>query len=286
MADLALRVGMSGRVWMSTLAMACATFATSCVANAAAPKLRVCADPNNMPFSRADEAGFENRLALLIGSHVGRQIEFEWRAQRRGFLRQGLNAGECDLVAGVPTQTDSILTTRPYYRSSYVFVTRPGDPSVASFDDPALKQLRIGVQLVGDDGMNTPPAHELARRGVIDNVRGYSVYGDYAKPAPPSAILDAVARSEIDVAAVWGPLAGYFADKMSPKLALTPITTTGVRLPMSFDISMGVRKGDVELADAVQKALDEEKASVDRLLVDFHVPWIQRSDAPEPSAQR
>lgn len=246
--------------------------------------LRVCADPNNMPFSRQDGAGFENKLADMIGARLDRPVEFAWRAQRRGFLRQGLNAGRCDLVAGLPEGVHGALTTRPYYRSTYVFVTRPGERAISSFDDPALKTLRVGVQLIGDDGMNTPPAHELALRGVIDNVRGYSVYGDYAKPSPPSAIVEAVARGDIDVAAVWGPLAGYFATQTSPPLVVTPVDLKGTRLPLAFAIGVGVRKGDGELATQVQRALDADAPAIDRLLAEYHVP--RAASAEQAASQR
>ncbi len=252
MAHFALRTGVSGFAVL---------FAFSA---AAAPALRVCADPNNMPFSRADGAGFENKLAEMIGARLGRPVVYAWRAQRRGFLRHGLSAGECDLVAGVPSGSQAVRASKPYYRSSYVFVTRPGEPPVSSFDDPVLKRLRIGVQLIGDDGMNTPPAHELAQRGIVDNVRGYSVYGNYAEPAPPAEILDALRRHEIDVAAAWGPLAGYFAAQSTPPLVVTPIDAKGAHLPLSFDISVGVRKRDAELAAQVQDALDADGPAIAR----------------------
>lgn len=254
-------------------ALACAV-AAGAGAQAEGLPLRVCADPNNMPFSRADGAGFENRLAKLVGARLGRPVAFVWRAQRRGFLREGLNAGKCDLVAGVPAKTTMARVTRPYYRSTYVFVTRPRDKAVARLDDPSLKTRRIGVQLIGDDGMNTPPAHELAWRGLVANVRGFSVYGDYAKPDPPAAIVDAVARGDIDVAAVWGPLAGYVAARESPPLVVTPIDPSGARLPLRFSVSMAVRKDEPQLAEAVQRVLDASKPQIDRMLAEYHVPQV------------
>src|SRR5205085_10213021 len=125
------------------------------------------------------------------------------------------------IAAGVETAA----TTRPYYRSTYVFVTRrDGGPTIASFDDPKLKTLKVGVQLIGDDFANTPPAHALARRGIVENVRGFMLYGDYALPTPPANILKAVADRKVDVAVVWGPLAGYFAAREKTPLKLTPVS--------------------------------------------------------------
>ena len=137
------------------------------------PTVRVCSDPNNLPFSNGGGEGFENRLADLIARDAGTRVVYTWWAQRRGFLRNTLNAGLCDLVIGYPSGGETVKTTTPYYRSTYVFVTRRSRHlTIRSFDDPMLRRLKVGVQLVGDDGANTPPAHSLSRRGVIANVVG------------------------------------------------------------------------------------------------------------------
>src|SRR5687767_7700652 len=141
--------------------------------------LRVCSDPNNLPFSNARLEGFENKIAELVGESLDARIEYVWWAQRRGFIRNTLREGMCDAVIGVPARLEMTRTTAPYYRSSYVFVTRRGSPEPASFDDPYLATAIIGVHLIGDDFANSPPAHALSARGLIDNIRGYSIYGDY-----------------------------------------------------------------------------------------------------------
>ena len=169
-----------------------------------ARELRVYADPNNLPFSNAAREGFENKIVDLIAQDLGATVAYTWWAQRRGFVRNTLKAGLCDLVPGTPSNIEMMGTTRPYYRSVYVFVTRADAPAVTSLDDPALRQGKVGVHLIGDDGFNTPPAHALSRRGIVETVRGYSIYGDYAKPNPPARIVEAVASGEIDVAVVWG----------------------------------------------------------------------------------
>ena len=177
-----------------------------------AAELRVCADPNNMPFSNARGEGFENRIVEAMAADLGMNVRYEWWAQRRGNVRQTLNAGRCDVIPGIGSTLEMLATTRPYYRASYMFVSRKDrELAISSFDDPRLKTLRIGVQMIGDDGSNTPPAHALAKRGIVDNVRGYMIYGDYAKADPQAAIMEAVERGEVDVAVVWGPVAAWFA---------------------------------------------------------------------------
>ena len=236
---------------------------------AAAPPLRFCLDPNNLPFSNNLGEGFENRIAALIASELNRPVEFVWWAQRRGFVRNALAAGLCDVVPGIPSSLDSLLTTEPYYRSSYVFVSRNAAPP-HSFDNPILRRLRIGVQIVGDDYANTPPAHALARRGIV-NVRGYRVAGDYSQPNAPARIIDAVANGEIDIAVAWGPMAGYFANRKQVPLYVSAITGEAP-LPLSYGIGMGVRKRDIELKDAVSRALERSRAKITTILKEFNVP--------------
>lgn len=258
---------------MRTLAILAALLALGACAKPPEP-LRVCADPNNLPFSNARGEGFENRLAQLVAEELGRKVEYVWWAQRRGYVRNTLRAHECDLWPGVASQLEILGTTRPYYRSTYVFVTRADAPVIGSLDDPRLRTLAVGVQLVGDDGANTPPSHALARRGIITNVRGYTLYGDYAQPNPPAAIIQAVDRGEVDVAVAWGPLAGYFAKRAEHPLRLTPVTPwlDGPQWPMVFDVSMGVRKEDVELRNALDEILERRRSDVQAILTAYGVP--------------
>jgi quinoprotein dehydrogenase-associated probable ABC transporter substrate-binding protein len=240
-------------------------------------ELRVCADPNNLPFSNRAGEGFENRLAELIAREMGVTVKYTWFAQRRGFIRNTLRAGECDLVAGIPSSFELALPTRPYYRSTYVFVYRKDAGfDVRSFDDPVLKRKKIGVHLVGDDYSNTPPAHALANRGMVENVRGYTLYGDYSTPNPPARILDALASGEIDVAIVWGPLAGYFAPRQRVPLEVVPVApqVDVPFLPFVFDISMGVRRDDAALKADVEQILARRRAEVEAILDEYGVPRV------------
>ena len=244
------------------------------VGSAEARELRVCADPNNLPFSNEAGEGLENKLAALVAEELGAEIRYTWWAQRRGFLRNTLKADACDLVPGLPANLEGVRTTAPYYRSSYVFVTRTEGPEVASFNDPILRDVKVGVHLIGDDGWNTPPAHALARRGIVENVRGYMIYGDYNEPNPPAGILRALAERAIDVAVVWGPLGGYFASREAVPLRVTPVRPAfdGPRLPMVFDISMAVRKEDEGLRQEVDAALARRRTEVDLILAAYGVP--------------
>ena len=271
----------SGFRWLVVSAVSLLSFAAAGTrvskANAATRTLRVCADPNNLPFSNDKGEGFENKIAELAARDMGARVEYTWWAQRRGFIRNTLNASLCDIVIGVPASFDLTAVTNPYYRSSYVFVTRHDrNLHIRSYDDPVLRKLRIGVQLVGDDGANTPPVHSLGQRGIRGNLKGYLVYGDYRQPNPPARIIDGVTKGEVDVAIVWGPLAGYFAARQSVKLDITPVSPQ-VDLPFMpqvFDVSMGVRRQDKALRDTLDAILEREKGAIGSILDSYNVPRI------------
>lgn len=244
---------------------------------APARELRVCADPNNLPFSNRRLEGFENRIAELIAREMGASVRYTWWAQRRGFIRNTLQAGECDVVLGVPSSFELVLPTRPYYRSTYVFVWRKDRRlDIRSLDDPVLRRLEIGVQLVGDDYANTPPVHALSARSIVGNVRGYSVYGDYAEENPPARIIDAVVEGEVDVAVVWGPLAGYFAERQAVPLEVVPVSPQIDLpfLPMVFDISLGVRRGEEALREELDGILVRRREEVERILDAYGIPRV------------
>ena len=240
--------------------------------------LRVCADPNNLPFSNKSEEGFENKIADLIAGELKVPVEYTWWAQRRGFFRSTLRSGLCDVVIGVPASFELAATTRPYYRSTYVFVSRRDrDLDIGSFDDPALRELKIGVQLVGDDGANTPPVHALNNRGIVANLKGYTLYGNYVEPNPPARIVDAVAKGDVDIGVAWGPLAGYFADKERVPLnvkAVSPQIDLPY-LPFVYDISVGVRRGEDELKNKIDEILERRQSDIDAILESYHVPRVQ-----------
>ena len=241
-------------------------------------KLTACADPNNLPFSNRAGQGFENKLAQMIASDLHAKLDYVWWAQRRGYVRNTLNERKCDFWPGIGSNVEMVATSRPYYRSTYMFVSRTSEKlGGLTLDDPRLKTLKIGVQMVGNDATNTPPAHALASRGIVGNVRGYMLYGDYSKPNPPAEIVRAVERGDVDVALVWGPLAGYFAAQSPVPLRLEPVTPwmADMQWPMQFDISVGVQNGNDKLLKEIDQILDRRSADIRKLLAAYHVPVVE-----------
>ena len=246
---------------------------TSLSANAAV--LRVCADPNNMPYSNQQEQGFENKIAQRAAEVLGDTLEYTWWSQRRSFVKHSLNEGRCDVVLGIPASLPDLDATKPYYRSTYVFVSRQDRKlELININDSRLARMRIGISMIGDD--YAPPAFALARRGITQNIIGFSSFGAYGESEPGRKIIDAVDRGEIDIAIVWGPFAGYFAKNAKNGLTMAPVEPPEVLgVPFTYAIAMGVRKGDSALLARLNMVLDREAAEIRQILVDYGVPQVR-----------
>lgn len=234
--------------------------------------LRVCADPNNLPFSNRTGQGLENQLAQLIAHDLSADLKYVWFSERKNFLKNSLNANLCDVVLGVPVDVGDALLTRPYYRSTYVVVTKADRGlKIDSLYDPGLKDLRIGLHIVEDD--YAPPGHLLAAEGLSSQIVGYSLYGAYGEANPPARLIDAVAKNEVDLAIVWGPFAGYFAKKTLIRLAIQPVSPIRFQMiPFTYSIGVAVRKGDVGLQSAIQQVLDKECQRIRTLVQEYAFP--------------
>jgi mxaJ protein len=237
--------------------------------------LRVCGDPDNMPFSNDKLEGLENKIAAVVGAELGADVSYAWWPHQRGLVRNTIDAGTCDVIFGVPEGLDFVLWTKPYYHSSYVLAYRKGAGySLASLDAPELKRLRIGVYL------NTPVEESLARRGLLENVSTYSLFFDPRSDRDrPVKLLDDLVAGTIDVALPWGPLAGYYAKKRNAPIELVPLKNEpGV--PLSFGVSMGVKKGNRELKTQLEAAIDRRQADIRAILDEYGVPQTTQDPVP------
>jgi mxaJ protein len=251
--------------------------------------LRVCADPDNMPLSNQKGEGFEQKIAELIGKEWNAKVEYAWWPVRRGFFSRALNGRYCDVAIEAPSGLDMAGVTKPYFRSGYVFLTRKDSGlDVTSLADPRLKKLKIGVNLLHSDAENTPPAMALSRYGVVGNLTGYSTF--YTDDDRPEDIVEAVANKEVDIAIVWGPLAGYFAQKSPVPLVLVPLAERDSLsdFPFRFNIAMGVRRRDHELRDSLDALLARKQPEIQAILKQYNVPVFpvveeaEDDDGPPP----
>ena len=253
-------------------------------APAAERQLRVCADPDNLPYSHRNGTGFENRIAELVARDLDAVLTYTWLPQRRGFVRKTLNAGTCDVIIGVPTDLELVRTTQPYYRSAYAFVfRRDAAAPFRTFDDTRLKTARIGVQLIGNDLAASPPGYALAERGLTENVVGYAPYGERPQA---QLLVDAVANRELDVALVWGPQAAYYARLERVPLELSNAHAPRERgaLPFEFDMSMGVRKSDAALQAELDRVIATRRGDITQVLREYGVPLVETVDARQVRA--
>ncbi len=252
--------------------------------------LRVCADPDNLPYSNRAGEGFENHLAQMIAHALDARVQYVWSSDRRHFLQRTLEAWRCEVVMGVPTDSIRVLTTQPYYRSSYALVYRKNAGyTLRSLDDPRLRRLRIGVRSVGDDFNDLPAGTVLAHRGIVSNVVTYNVFSkqgrfsDQVHMNSPAQLIDAVAAGDVDVAIEWGPQAGYFAQHQPVDLVVDPIRDQDTIVPFQFSISLGVRRTDQKLQKMLNAVLQRKRADINALLARYHVPLLALPVASEQS---
>jgi mxaJ protein len=249
---------------------ACLLLMLASVSVATATPLRFCADPDNLPFSNHAAQGFDNRIAMQVSHDLHRRPVFIWARNGRGFLRETFNKDKCDVLIGVPEHLRGVLTTTPYYRSSYMFVTRRREHlEIVSFDDPHLNGRKIGLQALEDN--LAPPSLALIRTGHAAQLVGFNSSGTHAPD-----IVRAVANGHLGTAVVWGPLAGYFTARDHLALKLTPVSplvdSSGV--PFAFAISMSVHKHDVQLRDQLNVSLAKSKPAITRILAEYNVPTL------------
>lgn len=232
------------------------------------PPLRICADPDNLPFSNSRGNGFDQRIAVLLAHDLHRKPIFVWTRSRRGFLREQFNKGACDVLLGVPTGMRSVLTTSPYYTSSYVFVSLAKEHlRLSSFSDPALNERRIGLQILEED--LSPPSLPLIREGHGGQLVGFDSFGK-----EEGEVVRAVGDGRVGVAVVWGPVAGYFAQRVPAPLVLSSIAPSYkfAGIPFAYGISLGVHKGETVLLAQLNGSIARLKIKIERVLAAYHVP--------------
>ena len=263
------------------LSLASATRAQQTPGQAASAAFRVCADLNNLPYSNDKLEGFENKIAALFAKDLGTTATYTWWPDRRGFIRNTLRANQCDVVIGVPNGYDQVRWTTPYYRSSYAFVfVKEGKFRVRSWDDERLRHARIGVIAA------TPPADALIKKDLMGNVAAYRLTIDYTTEYP-GKIVDDVAAGKIDLAIVWGPVAGYFAKKAAVPVEVVAVPPLeGVPVPFTYAISMGVRKRDKDRQEQLEALLRKHETQIRTILVEYGVPLVEGPLVRKPDEEK
>lgn len=241
--------------------------------------LRVCADPNNLPFSNEKGEGFENRIAEYLARKMGKPLAYAFYPGATGFVRNTLNAHLCDVILGMPQGNDLVQPTNPYYRTTYAIVTRSGDglDGVTGLDDPRLKEKGRRIGLVA----NTPPGNILAREGLMGAVKPYRLMVDTRVESPSATMIHDLESGSIDVALLWGPIAGYYAKNAKTKLTVTPLAETpGAR--MAFRIAFGVRHADQNWKRTLNQFIAQNHGELEKILSDYGVPLLDEEGRPIP----
>jgi quinoprotein dehydrogenase-associated probable ABC transporter substrate-binding protein len=233
------------------------------------PKVfRVCADPRNLPFSDEAGAGFENKLAEMFAQKLGEPTSYTYYPQVIGFVRNTLNALRCDVVMGAAVGDDLVQTTNAYYHTTYALVFKPGNglDGIDSLEDPRLKDKHIGIVA------GTPPATVLAQQGLMMLARPYALTVDTRIDSPTHSMINDIATGQIDTGVLWGPIAGYYAQRVTPHLIVVPLLKEQSR--MDFRIAMGVRRSDQDWKRKLNQLITENQPEINRILTEYGVPLL------------
>jgi len=233
--------------------------------------LRVCADPNNMPFSNEKGEGFENKLAELIAQKLDARLEYSWFAEATGYVPNTMGREACDLVMGYAQGTGLIEDTNPYYHTSYVLIYRQDDASLQGIDrlsDPRLKGKRIGLFA------RTPPASILAMNGLVANAKPFEINADDSASQVTMTMIDELASGDLDAALLWGPVAGYYAERASVPLKLVPLVKENAGPSTIYGITMGLRPNEPQWKHTINKLIVDNQSEINLLLQSYNVPLL------------
>jgi quinoprotein dehydrogenase-associated probable ABC transporter substrate-binding protein len=237
---------------------------------------RACGDPRNMPLSNDKGEGFENKLAELFAAKLGKKLSYTYFPQATGFVRMTLGSFRCDIIMGFPQGDDQAQVTVPYYRTTYALVVKPGSglEDVTTIGDAKLKDKRIGVVA------RTPPSTNMAINGLLARAKSYPLFIDTRADSSAQAMIDDLARGEIDCGILWGPLAGYYAGQANPPLIVVPLTRETTGPQMTYRIGMAVRPADQEWKRTLNRLIMENQAEINKLLIGYHIPILDETNAP------
>lgn len=245
------------------------------------PALRVCQDPNNLPFSGRDGRGFENKIAALFAADLGWKLETFWSPQRMGFLRNtlrakvpGSTAYQCDLATSVAFEKGA--TTQAYYRSTYAmaYLKGKGLDGVKTLDDllaldPQQRQrLRLGVFA------RSPVSDWLLKHGLMEQIVSYQTQTGDPDQYPGQVLEQDLVQGKIDIAFIWGPIAGYFAQQSSGATIVSVPLKSGPGMHFEFGIAMAVRRGDDELKQRIDALIVKHQSRINAILADYGVPLV------------
>ena len=235
--------------------------------------LRVCADPDNMPFSNAKGEGFENKLAELIAAKLDASLDYVWFPEGTGYVPNTVGSDSCDLVMGYAQGTGLIEDTNPYYYTSYVLIYRAGDPALEGVDklsDPRLKDKRIGLFA------RTPPASILAMYGLVTNAKPFEIRTGETQAKAAEAMIAEIAAGTLDAGLLWGPVGGYYAERASVPLDVVPLVKETAGPSTIYGITMGVRPNRPEWKHKINKVLAENQQDINAILQSYNVPVLDK----------
>jgi quinoprotein dehydrogenase-associated probable ABC transporter substrate-binding protein len=237
---------------------------------------RACGDPRNLPFSNDKGEGFENKLAELFAAKLGKKLSYTYFPQATGFVRMTLGSFRCDIIMGFPQGDDQAQVTIPYYRTTYALIFKHGSglEDVTAINDPKLKDKRIGIVA------RTPPSTNMAINGLLGHAKSYPLFIDTRADSSAQAMMDDLAKGDIDCGILWGPMAGYYASQANPPLVVVPLTKETTGPQMTYRIGMAVRAADQEWKRTLNRLIMENQPEINKLLISYNIPILDETNTP------
>jgi quinoprotein dehydrogenase-associated probable ABC transporter substrate-binding protein len=232
--------------------------------------LRVCADPANMPFTNRKGEGFENKIATILADELKIPLRYYWMPQGPGFVRNTLGLKLCDVIIGYAAGADVVQNSNPYYRTVYAALVKAGGElsGLKQLSDPRLRSKRIGVTAA------TPPVDHLEALGLGHNMKPYSLLVDRRFESPAEEMIADLLAERLDIAILWGPIAGYGASQHKGALMKVPLINEADRPPLVYRIALGMRPNEIEWKRVLNTVIQKRQADINRVLLSYGVPLL------------
>ena len=242
--------------------------------------LRVCADPNNLPYSNQELEGYENKIADLFAKKLGNiPVTYSWYPMTSGFVRRTLDAKTCDLIITFPAIHEFVQNSNPFFSSSYVMMTlEEKNINIKSLSDPIIKEKNYKIGIIHA----TPPTSHVAKNKLFEQVKFYLQAADPRKQKPWTDITNDLVNGELDIAILWGPYAGYEAKLAKKKIKLVPLTKEEKvgRGTMVYRFTMGIRRNEPEWGKTINNLIKDNQSEINEILREYNIPLLDNLGNP------
>ena len=242
--------------------------------------LRICADPNNLPYSNQNNEGYENKIADLFAKKLGNiPVMYSWYPMTSGFVRRTLDAKTCDLIVTFPAIHEFVQNSNPFYNSSYVLMSlEEKDIKIKTLSDPQIKEKKYKIGIIS----GTPPSSYVPKYKLFDQVKFYRQAADPRKQKPWVDVTNDLVDGKIDIGILWGPYAGYEAKKAKKPIKIVPLTKEEItsRGKLVYRFTMGIRRNAPEWEKTINNLIKDNQEEINQILRGYGIPLLDKLGNP------